>query len=60
MRLDKYSVYHKADMRIGMIYGRMYIGGHITVVPYLEVIWCIPFQLYIRFGCFLVSYFVIF
>ena len=42
-----------------MIYARMYIGGYITVVPYLEVIWCIPFQLYTRFGCFLVSYFVI-
>ena len=43
-----------------MIYARMYTGGYITVVPYLEVIWCIPFQLYTRFGCFLVSYFVIF
>ena len=29
-----------------MIYARMYIGEYITVVPYLEVIWCIPFQLY--------------
>ena len=43
-----------------MIYARMYIGGYIIVVPYLEVIWCKPFQLYARFGCFLVSYFVIF
>ena len=42
-----------------MIYARMYIGGYISVAPYLEVIWCIPFQLYTRFGCFLVSYFVL-
>ena len=31
-----------------MIYARMYIGECITVVPYLEGIWCIPFQLYTR------------